>query len=94
MAKMTLYTGSDDSLDEPEGETCWTPLAEYDPHDPESLQKAREAVRDHFSLTYLPVLCNEPERSWYAGLLEAAGRFFSARRQPAAADLSMNTGGA
>jgi len=76
MSKMTLYTSNDECQDDPERETGWTALAEYDPNDPESVQRAREAVRDHFSLTYLPVLCSEPEPSWFDELLRAAGRFF------------------
>jgi len=74
MSKTTLYTNNDEGLDEPEGELAWTPLAEYDPHDRKSLQRAREAVRDHFSLTYLPVLCSEPEPSFWDRLLGAAFR--------------------
>ncbi len=63
MPKVTLYTSGTESLEGPENEPCWATLAQYDPHDPSSLRQAREAVRQQFSLNYLPVLCNEPEPS-------------------------------
>ena len=81
MGKMTLYTSNDEGLHDPEGELCWAPLAEYDPRDRSSLRRARAAVKDHFSLTYLPVLCSEPEPSWSDALLRAAGRWVE-RRAP------------
>ncbi len=79
MGKTTLYTSNDEWLEDPEGELCSTPLAEYDPRDRDSLQKAREAVRDRFSLSYLPALCNEPEPSFWDRLLGSAGRLFRAQ---------------
>lgn len=82
MSKTTLYTSNDERVEDPEGELCWTPLAEYDPRDPSSLQRAREAVRDRFSLTYLPALCSEPEPSWFSGLLKTAGSWFERKAPP------------
>lgn len=50
-------------------ETIWPDAEEaadaplpYDPRDPDSVQAAREALRDRLGLDYLPVLCSEPPR--------------------------------
>jgi len=81
MSKFTLYTGDEDRLHVPENEQCLVALAEYDPRDPMSLQRAREAVRKHFSLTYLPVLCNEPEPGLFERLVNALSRHLRASRE-------------
>lgn len=68
MNKVTLYVSGPERFDEPENEHCSSALTEYDPNDPESLQRAREALRKQFSLSYLPVLCNEPEPGFFSRL--------------------------
>lgn len=77
MAKVTLYTSGSDGLNEPEGERHGAELVEYDLSDPSSLQRAREAVRDRFGLSYLPVLCNDPEPSFFAELGAKIGQWFA-----------------
>lgn len=74
-SRTTLYAGDDTPLDDPEGESPGTPFLEYDPCDEASLRRAREAVKARFSLTYLPVLCNEPEPTFWGALRRAATRF-------------------
>lgn len=71
----TLYVGDDSPLDDPEDEGSGTPLVEFDPGDEASLQRAREAVKARFSLSYLPVLCSEPEPTLWSALRKAAGRW-------------------
>jgi len=68
MNKVTLYVSDCERFDEPDDEHCGIALTEYDPNDPESLQSAREALRRRFSLSYLPVLCNEPEPGFFSKL--------------------------
>jgi len=77
-SKTTLYACDEAPLNDPEGERSRTPLVEYDPRDDASLMRAREAVRDRFSLTYLPVLCSDPEPTLWGALRKAATRSFGA----------------
>lgn len=77
-SKTTIYACDDAPVNDPEGERSRTPLVEYDPHDDASLMRAREAVRDRFSLPYLPVLCSEPEPTLWGSLRRAASRSFGA----------------
>lgn len=81
MAKVTLYTGGSDGTQGPEGECPGTALVEYDLHDLESLQKAREAVRDRFGLNYLPTLCNEPDPSLWTEIVTTIGQWFARKDQ-------------
>jgi hypothetical protein len=81
MAKVTLYTSGSDGMHGPEGECPGTAIVEYDLRDPSSLQKAREAVRDRFGLNYLPVLCNEPEPTFFEELTAKVGQWFARKNR-------------
>lgn len=81
MNKVILYIDSNEQFEVPEADPCWATLAEYDPRDPASLERARESVRKQFSLNYLPVLCNEPEPGFFETLLKKAGGWFE-RHKP------------